>query len=173
MQRSSERILTTHVGSLIRPPDLVAMLKAADAGRPVEPAAFAACLDQSVARVVREQADVGLDIINDGEFGKTISWSRYVLTRMSGLERKAAPSDPNAMPKGIAGKDRRDFAEFYQAYDRTQGFTSMTGWTVAGRNNRAALPRAISRKPFSETDRRRPRARRCRRVKCDARGRNP
>ncbi|MGH8265575.1 MAG: cobalamin-independent methionine synthase II family protein, partial [Steroidobacteraceae bacterium] len=76
--------------------------------------------------------DLGLDLINDGEFGKTISWSRYVLARMSGLERRAAPSDPNAMPKGIAGKDRRDFAEFYQAYDRTQGFTSMTGWTVVG-----------------------------------------
>ena len=81
---------------------------------------------------MRAQSDLGLDIINDGEFGKTISWSRYVLTRMSGLERRAAPADPNAMPKGISGKDRRDFADFYQAYDRTQGFTSMTGWTVVG-----------------------------------------
>jgi 5-methyltetrahydropteroyltriglutamate--homocysteine methyltransferase len=126
------RILTTHVGSLIRPPALTDMLRAVEAGQRVDDTAFAACLEAAVAQVVRAQADIGLDIINDGEFGKTISWSRYVLTRMSGLERRAAAADPNAMPRGIAGKDRRDFAEFYAAYDRTQGFTSMTGWTVVG-----------------------------------------
>jgi 5-methyltetrahydropteroyltriglutamate--homocysteine methyltransferase len=132
MQRSDGRILTTHVGSLIRPRALTDLLRAAEAGQPPDDKALAACLETSVAEIVRAQADIGLDIINDGEFGKTISWSRYVLARMSGLERRAAPSDPNAMPKGIAGKDRRDFAEFYQAYDRTQGFTGMTGWTVVG-----------------------------------------
>ncbi|HZF16344.1 MAG TPA: cobalamin-independent methionine synthase II family protein [Steroidobacteraceae bacterium] len=132
MQPVAKRVLTTHVGSLIRPPALVAMLRDADAGKTVDEAALGACLESSVADIVRAQSDLGLDIINDGEFGKTISWSRYVLTRMSGLERRAAPADPNAMPKGISGKDRRDFAEFYQAYDRTQGFTSMTGWTVVG-----------------------------------------
>jgi 5-methyltetrahydropteroyltriglutamate--homocysteine methyltransferase len=141
------RILTTHVGSLIRPPALTDMLRAAEAGQRVDDTAFAECLEAAVAQVVRAQADIGLDIINDGEFGKTISWSRYVLTRMSGLERRAAPADPNAMPRGIAGKDRRDFAEFYAAYDRTQGFTSMTGWTVVGPikyTGQAAIQRDIA-----------------------------
>jgi 5-methyltetrahydropteroyltriglutamate--homocysteine methyltransferase len=128
----SNRILTTHVGSLIRPPALVELLRAEEAGQPVDAGAFAACLEGAVADVVRQQAELGLDIINDGEFGKTISWSRYVLTRMSGLERRAPDADAAAMPKGVAGKDRRDFAEFYQVYDRTQGFTGMTGWTVIG-----------------------------------------
>jgi 5-methyltetrahydropteroyltriglutamate--homocysteine methyltransferase len=128
----SNRILTTHVGSLIRPPALVELLRAQEAGQLVDASAFAACLEGSVADVVRQQAELGLDIINDGEFGKTISWSRYVLTRMSGLERRAPDADAAAMPKGVAGKDRRDFAEFYEAYDRTQGFTGMTGWTVVG-----------------------------------------
>lgn len=132
MQRHADRVLTTHVGSLIRPPALVAMLRETEAGKPVGEQSLAACLESSVAEIVRAQAALGLDIINDGEFGKTISWSRYVLTRMSGLERRAVPADPNAMPKGISGKDRRDFAEFYRAYDRTQGFTGMTGWTVVG-----------------------------------------
>ena len=146
MNRPTDRILTTHVGSLIRPPALVAMLRETEAGKPADDKTFTACLEKSVAEIVRAQAEIGLDLINDGEFGKTISWSRYVLTRMSGLERRAAPSDPNAMPKGIAGKDRRDFAEFYQAYDRTQGFTSMTGWTVVGPVNytgHAAIRRDI------------------------------
>lgn len=132
MEHSADRILTTHVGSLIRPSALTALLRAQEAGESVEPQAFATCLESSVADIVRAQARLGLDIINDGEFGKTISWSRYVLTRMSGLERRAPGGDVNAMPKGIAGKDRRDFAEFYQAYDRTQGFTGMTGWMVVG-----------------------------------------
>src|SRR6266850_8108494 len=132
MNRPTDRILTTHVGSLIRPPALVAMLRETEAGKPADDKTFTACLEKSVAEIVRAQAETGLDLINDGEFGKTISWSRYVLTRMSGLERRAAPADVNAMPRGIAGKDRRDFAEFYQAYDRTQGFTSMVGWTVVG-----------------------------------------
>ena len=141
------RIRTTHVGSLIRPPALTDMLRAVEAGQRVDDTAFAACLEAAVAQVVRAQADIGLDIINDGEFGKTISWSRYVLTRMSGLERRSAPADPNAMPRGIAGKDRRDFAEFYQAYDRTQGFTTMTGWTVVGPikyTGQAAIQRDIA-----------------------------
>src|ERR1700728_4542460 len=70
------RILTTHVGSLIRPPELQAFLKAQRDRKPYDKAAFEACLHDGVANVVRQQAEIGLDIINDGEYGKTISWSR-------------------------------------------------------------------------------------------------
>jgi 5-methyltetrahydropteroyltriglutamate--homocysteine methyltransferase len=132
MQRSTERILTTHVGSLIRPAGLVAYLKAREAGVAVDPRAFEECLRQAVRNVVGQQVEMGLDIINDGEFGKTISWSRYVLERMSGFVQRAPRAGDRAMPKAVQGKDFRDFAEFYQEYFPQQGFTSMTGWAVEG-----------------------------------------
>jgi 5-methyltetrahydropteroyltriglutamate--homocysteine methyltransferase len=131
MSASAERILTTHVGSLIRPPDLVELLRAHDQGKPTDEDAFARCLASSVAEVVRAQSDIGLDIINDGEFGKTASWSRYVLARLSGVTRLDATPD-GKVPQEIVGKDRRDFAEFYASYDRTQGFTSTAKWAVTG-----------------------------------------
>jgi methionine synthase II (cobalamin-independent) len=74
---SSGRILTTHVGSLVRPAELKMFLAAQRDRKPYDEAAFGACLHDSVADVVRQQANIGLDIINDGEYGKTISWSRY------------------------------------------------------------------------------------------------
>jgi 5-methyltetrahydropteroyltriglutamate--homocysteine methyltransferase len=121
-------LLTTHVGSLIRPPQLVELLRKRESGEQVDSQAFAQCLEASVADVARAQADIGLDIINDGEFGKTISWSRYVVERLSGVVRQT--TDRESMPAGIVGKDRRDFAEFYQEYDRTQKFSGLAGWQV-------------------------------------------
>ena len=82
MKRSSDRILTTHVGSLIRPPALQDFLRAKQAGKPYDKAAYEACLKQSVAEVVHKQAEVGIDVVSDGEFGKSISWSQYVLERL-------------------------------------------------------------------------------------------
>lgn len=132
MRRSEHRILTTHVGSLIRPPDLQAFLAAKRDGRPVDEAAFATCLERSVREVVRKQAEIGLDVINDGELGKTISWSRYVLERMSGFEHRLRdPADPT-FPQATVGRDRREFADFYRTYDPSQGFSGMTGWYVTG-----------------------------------------
>ena len=83
---SANRILTTHVGSLVRPDDLVGFLRKQEVGEAYDTHAFAACLERSVADVVRQQAGAGIDIVSDGEFGKTISWSRYILERMSGIE---------------------------------------------------------------------------------------
>ena len=125
------RILTTHVGSLIRPPKLQEFLKAQRDKEPYDHAAFDACLHDAVADVVRKQAEIGLDVINDGEYGKTISWSRYVLERMSGFEQRDRPAHAG-MPAAVAGRDRREFAEFYADYDRHQGFTGMTGWALTG-----------------------------------------
>ena len=76
---SGGRIPTTHVGSLVRPPRLREFLAAQRDGQPYDEPAFETCLHDSVAEVVRKQAEIGLDIVNDGEYGKTISWSRYVL----------------------------------------------------------------------------------------------
>jgi 5-methyltetrahydropteroyltriglutamate--homocysteine methyltransferase len=127
---SSGRILTTHVGSLVRSAELRTFLAAQRDRAPYDEAAFNACLHDSVAEVVRKQADIGLDIVNDGEYGKTISWSRYVLRRLSGFEQRQ--TQETGMPAAVAGRDRREFAEFYADYDKSQGFSGMTGWALTG-----------------------------------------
>ncbi len=118
MQRSNDRILTTHVGSLIRPPALQEFLRARQSGKPYDQAAYDACLKQSVAEVVSKQADVGIDVISDGEFGKSISWSQYVLERLSGFERRAIKPGANPFTRGV---DREQFAEFYAELDAREG----------------------------------------------------
>ncbi len=118
MKRSSNRILTTHVGSLIRPPALQDFLRAKQAGKPYDKAAYDACLKQSVADVVHKQAEVGIDVVSDGEFGKSISWSQYVLERLSGFERRPIKPGGNPFTRGV---DREHFAEFYAELDAREG----------------------------------------------------
>jgi len=69
MPASDDRILTTHVGSLVRPPDLSKYIEAIDNGVKVDQAAFDRCLADSVAAVVKRQSEAGIDIVSDGEFG--------------------------------------------------------------------------------------------------------
>src|ERR1700686_1150424 len=110
MKRSTNRILSTHVGSLIRPPQLVESIRARQSGGVVDEQAYAKSLTDSVAEVVRQQAQAGIDIVNDGEFGKSTSWSLYALQRLSGFELR--PIQPGADPFA-RGEDRRRFKEFY------------------------------------------------------------
>jgi len=121
MKRSSERILTTHVGSLIRPAPLQEFLRAKQAGRPYDAAAYETCLASSVADVVREQAKVGVDVVSDGEFGKSISWSQYVLERLSGFERRPIKPGGNPFTRGV---DRERFADFYAELDAREGMAT-------------------------------------------------
>ncbi|MGA7490384.1 MAG: cobalamin-independent methionine synthase II family protein [Xanthobacteraceae bacterium] len=114
MKRSVDRILTTHVGSLIRPQALQDIMRAKQGGQSYDRAAYEACLAQSIAEVVRRQAEVGLDVISDGEFGKAISWNQYVVERLSGFELRAIP--PGLRP-GVPGADRTRFKEFYAELD--------------------------------------------------------
>ena len=113
MKRSTDRILTTHVGSLIRPPALREFLAAKETGKPFEEAAYAKCLKQCVAEIVRKQADIGLDVISDGEFGKAISWAQYALFRLGGFERRPFAGG-NPFTRGV---DRTRFADFYAELD--------------------------------------------------------
>ena len=129
---SMDRIRTTHVGSLVRPDPLVAFLRAQDEGKAFDQRAFRTCLEESVREVVRRQLTTGLDLVNDGEYGKTISWSRYILERLSGFEQQGISPGDRTMPKASIGKDHRDFPEFYREYDQTQGFTRLRGWVVTG-----------------------------------------
>jgi 5-methyltetrahydropteroyltriglutamate--homocysteine methyltransferase len=121
--RSTGRILTTHVGSLVRPAELVSFLKQQQNHQPYDLASYEECLRRSVAEVVQRQSEVGIDIVSDGEFGKSISWSRYVLERVSGFEERQ--DDTAGFRPAIAGKDRKDFADFYDEYEAAQGFAGM------------------------------------------------
>ena len=113
MKRSDKRILTTHVGSLIRPPDLRVFIQARQSGKDYDKKAYADCLRSSVASVVRRQREAGIDVPSDGEFGKAISWSQYALTRLSGFERRPIVGQ-NLF---TTGADRARFAEFYAEMD--------------------------------------------------------
>src|SRR5215813_6369895 len=121
MKRSIERILTTHVGSLIRPPELQAFLRARQKGEGFDQAAYDRYLTESVATVVRQQADAGVDIVSDGEFGKSISWSQYVIERLSGFERRPFKPGANVFQRGA---DRTRFAEFYAELDAREGVST-------------------------------------------------
>ena len=85
MKRSTDRILTTHTGSLPRPQDLIEQLQARDSGQPVDTVAFESRVRESVAEIVRHQAAAGVDIVNDGEQSK-IGYSTYVKERLSGFD---------------------------------------------------------------------------------------
>ncbi|HWK95410.1 MAG TPA: hypothetical protein VNR39_08300, partial [Pseudolabrys sp.] len=84
MQRSRDRFLTTHTGSLPRPDDLIRIMYAKEEGVPVEPHALAEHIRAAVADVVKKQADAGVDLINDGEMSKP-SYATYVKDRLGGF----------------------------------------------------------------------------------------
>lgn len=127
MRRSTERILTTHVGSLIRPEPLLPFIRARQSGQPYDERAYRACLASSVAEIVRGQAAAGIDVPSDGEFGKGISWSQYALERLSGFERRPAPSGESRFARGA---DRSRFAEFYAELDAASGPPASAGASV-------------------------------------------
>jgi len=105
MQRSTDRILTTHVGALQRPPGLSKALSEHGEWAPeVLPELRAA-----VAEVVARQEQAGIDVVDDGEFGKTL-WMWYVRDRMDGIEGREWSQ--NAEPL-LKGRDRDQFPEFY------------------------------------------------------------
>src|SRR5258708_38578932 len=120
MKRSTDRILTTHVGSLIRPPELLDQLRARQGGKG-DQRAYEDCLKTSVAAVVKRQADAGIDVVSDGEFGKNISWAQYALERLSGFKRRKVALDANPF---VAGADRARFKDFYAELDAQQGPSS-------------------------------------------------
>jgi 5-methyltetrahydropteroyltriglutamate--homocysteine methyltransferase len=107
MKRSTERILTTHTGSLPRPDDLADMLFARESGELADRAALKARVRSAVAEVVRKQAEVGTDIVNDGEMGK-IGYSTYVKDRLSGFD------DETTKRASLTAADMAEFPEFTQ-----------------------------------------------------------
>jgi len=110
---SVDRILTTHVGSLIRPPQVLAYLDAIERGEDVDERARDTVLTQSVAELVRQQAGAGIDVVSDGEVGK-VNWISYLYQRLAGLEVKEQKPGATFMPPS---RDRQHFPEFYAEDD--------------------------------------------------------
>src|SRR5262245_34557445 len=90
MRRSDERILTTHTGSLPRPPDLVQLMFAREDGQPVEPDALRERVRAAVGEIVGRQVQAGLDVVNDGEVRKP-SYATYVKDRLTGFDGESHP----------------------------------------------------------------------------------
>jgi 5-methyltetrahydropteroyltriglutamate--homocysteine methyltransferase len=130
MPTSTERIPTTHVGSLIRPPRLREFLSAIREHATYDQAAFESCLRESVLEVVQRQAQAGIDIVSDGEFGKQILWNAYINERLEGVEKDPAPPPAPFPPSN----DARLFPEFWAGYAGSQGFdhTDAVGFLASG-----------------------------------------
>jgi 5-methyltetrahydropteroyltriglutamate--homocysteine methyltransferase len=111
MKLSTDRLLTTHIGSLPRPDDLFEMLVARAEGKAVDEAAYAARVRRAVEDCVRQQVAVGLDVVNDGEMGKP-SFITYAAARLAGLEQREG-----VRPSPFA--DTRETAEFPDYYKST------------------------------------------------------
>jgi 5-methyltetrahydropteroyltriglutamate--homocysteine methyltransferase len=115
VKRSTNRTLTTHAGSLPRPEDLLELYR-----EDVPEAKLLPRLQSTIADVVKRQADIGIDIVNDGEFGKAMSravdfaaWWSYVYDRLAGFEIRKENAKMGRAVYSFGSKDRKDFAEFY------------------------------------------------------------
>ncbi len=113
MKRSTDRILTTHVGSLPVPPDLTEDT-----------------LRDAVADVVRKQADIGIDVVNDGELGKG-NWLAYAASRLGGFEAQRVPATEAVIARG---QDREQFSEFYEEATRA-GTLFHSSWNQVNVSN--------------------------------------
>ncbi|HZG66392.1 MAG TPA: hypothetical protein VEZ12_06590, partial [Herpetosiphonaceae bacterium] len=97
MLLSTDRILTTHVGSLPRPQQVVDQLFAQDAGESYAPDVFDRVMTSAVAEVVGAQIDTGIDVVSDGEMSK-ISYATYIRHRLTGFE---IGEMPRTVPKDL------------------------------------------------------------------------
>jgi 5-methyltetrahydropteroyltriglutamate--homocysteine methyltransferase len=122
MKHSTDRILTTHVGSLPRPPELLAFLEAREMSQEFDQAAFERCLAASVDEVVRNQVTAGIDSVCDGELGK-ISYTFYVRHRLSGITAFRG-SETDKLPQTAAHRDLLDHPDFMQRLSQTRA----TSW---------------------------------------------
>jgi 5-methyltetrahydropteroyltriglutamate--homocysteine methyltransferase len=114
MRRSDDRILATHVGSLPRPPELLALLERRERGEPVDEAALGALVGEAVGESVRLQHEHGLDVVNDGELGRT-SFLTYVNGRLGGFE----PISGGRASPWAGSREELSFPDFYATSARS------------------------------------------------------
>jgi 5-methyltetrahydropteroyltriglutamate--homocysteine methyltransferase len=144
MKRSTDRILTTHVGSLVRPPEVLEMILAKVTGRPYDEASFEKQVQAAVKEVVRMQAEVGVDVPSDGEFSKP-SFSGYINERLAGLEPRPIerPRSNGPMNYPILNEEFPGFMAQYATMYRTM-------WMPMSMD-RELINEAISRPPSERT----------------------
>jgi 5-methyltetrahydropteroyltriglutamate--homocysteine methyltransferase len=122
VRRSTDRILVTHVGSLVRPVALRELLARRAEGKEVDCTVYERVLRESVDEAVRMQVEAGVDIPSDGEYGKT-GWTSYVLARLSGLEPLPADQAGDApINPRTAGREGARFLDFYNAYQAVEAY---------------------------------------------------
>jgi 5-methyltetrahydropteroyltriglutamate--homocysteine methyltransferase len=127
LKRSTDRILTTHVGSLPRPADIRQLLLAKDAGEPYDPDLLGRRVKQEVNAVVRKQVEIGIDIVADGEISKG-SFTNYMMNRLSGFE--AVETEPWPGPPD-------DFPEFAELSRQYGGLGAIGGAGLGSRSSTA------------------------------------
>jgi 5-methyltetrahydropteroyltriglutamate--homocysteine methyltransferase len=108
MRRSEDRMLVTHVGSLPRPQELLELLLAREAGREYDAQRLDELQARGVSQIVRRQLELGIDVVNDGELGKT-SFLSYVNTRLGGLEPRASTGGP----PWATSREAQAFPDYY------------------------------------------------------------
>lgn len=129
MKRSQDRILTTHAGSLSRPENLIELNRARAGGEEIDETAHAEALAAAVASVVRKQREIGIDILDDGEFGKPMSktydygvWWNYAYERMDGFVSPESVPESEHKKSSVAElalttmNNRRDWQKFDEFY---------------------------------------------------------
>ena len=134
MKRSTDRILTTHVGSLPRPTDLMQLYRDDAPDQKLLPR-----LESAIRDVVRQQVESGIDIVNDGEFGKAMrsamdfgAWWSYVYPRLAGYELREEQAKKGRSAWTFGSKERKEFAEFYAAEASAAATKSQGGTSTAG-----------------------------------------
>jgi 5-methyltetrahydropteroyltriglutamate--homocysteine methyltransferase len=131
MKHSTHRILTTHVGSLPRPPDLLALIQTKEHGAPFEAELYSRRVETAVVEVVKKQAEAGIDIVADGEMGR-FGFIPYVNERLAGIEPR-----PNPVAEGTWARSREDlaFPEYYAwaaQMPGAAGGSQRTRWVCTG-----------------------------------------
>ena len=122
MKRSTERIRTTHTGSMPRPKEIFTYMQARAAGAPVDSHAYEEALKKNVAEIVRRQVAAGIDVVNDGECGK-VSFNNYVAERLEGFEGRPPKGGPAFIgPIDLEGRDAKRFPDYYENVAKSSPF---------------------------------------------------
>jgi 5-methyltetrahydropteroyltriglutamate--homocysteine methyltransferase len=143
MKRSTDRIITTHSGSLSRSPDLLALNRARAQGEKVDEAAYEQCLSDAIAQVVRRQRDAGIDVPDDGEFPKPMAaqfdygaWWNYAFARLEGFVPAESVPESKHKKSGVAELaltsfgNRRDWQKFSEFYQDPESTSTLLGSAV-------------------------------------------
>src|ERR1700734_449522 len=149
MRRRPDRILTTHAGSLSRPAALIDMNRARASSESRDDQAYAHCLAGAIADVVRKQRDAGVDIVDDGEFGKPMAahydygvWWNYAFARMAGFVSPDSVPESKQKRSSVAELElttfanRRDWQKFSDFYQDPESTGTLVGSAARRRPRR-------------------------------------